>query len=129
MCRAGADTVICDALMKTRLFKAKENIILPCAGECDKYIGESMFSLDADGAAIPVKSGEKWLKYAFDAGYVLVAMRPLFELRPNYIFRRLCKDDKKVCDKISIDDTLTLSRALENGFAGVSLENRYIVIK
>ena len=50
VCRAGADTVICDALMKTRLFKAKENIILPCAGECDKYIGESMFSLDADGA-------------------------------------------------------------------------------
>ena len=132
VCRADSPADICTAAMKTRLFLPENTLMLPCAGGCDENILSSIFScaaLDADSLLIPVKSASNQLSSAFDAGFSLVAMRPLFELRPHYIFKRKSLDFKSPSVKMNIADTLSLSRALENGFTGVSLEQEYVIMK
>ena len=73
-------------------------------------------------AALPVKTGAALLGAYFDAGFVLCAMRGLFELRPHFIF--LYAPGARCTPQVWVPaaDTLALSRALAHGATGLALK-------
>lgn len=73
-------------------------------------------------AALPVKTGAALLGAYFDAGFVLCAMRGLFELRPHFIFLYAPGARRTPQVWVPAADTLALSRALAHGATGLALK-------
>ena len=74
-------------------------------------------------AALPVKTGAALLGAYFDAGFVLCAMRGLFELRPHFIFLYAPGARRTPQVWVPAADTLALSRALAHGATGLALKH------
>lgn len=83
-------------------------------------------------AAVPVKTGNLMLNGFLEAGFSLFLMRPLAALRPHYLLtppglRQLVPKTpeggtvRRV--HIPLADTLAVSRLLEQGFRGITLDN------
>lgn len=78
-------------------------------------------------ACLPVKTGAPLLAGMFAAHFVLTAVRPLYELRPHYLFRLLpegipAPENGRVL--LPVGDTLSISRLLEHGFFAASVLRR-----
>ena len=73
-------------------------------------------------AALPVKTGGGMLDGYFAAGCCLWAVRPLLSLRPHYIFLYVGMQNWPECRiMVKEQETLALSRTLEEGNAGVGI--------
>lgn len=82
-------------------------------------------ALDGAAAALAVKPGAPALEPFFNAGYVLRRIRPLYALRPHYLFARPgMQSAGKCCIMIPVNDTYAIARRLENGFWGVGVHRQ-----
>ncbi|MEG1069150.1 MAG: hypothetical protein RSE27_03000 [Ruthenibacterium sp.] len=131
ICSISHTQVLCDALRRTALVPQNAEVILPpifADGSVLPLADAFLTFLTAQAAPdaaffclVPVKSGTALLSSVFAAGFVLTALRPLYELRPHYIF--VLQSVKKI-EKRSIivaqTDTWTLSFLLENGLTGIA---------
>ena len=73
-------------------------------------------------ALLPVKTGAALAPAYFEAGFSLLAIRPLHELRPTYIFMQTeMKNEKKESIIVSFADTYLLAKQLEQGYLGTAL--------
>lgn len=74
-------------------------------------------------AALPVKTGAAFLPAYFQAGFVLCAMRGLFELRAHYIFSYQPESQGAPDIWAPATDPLALSRMLAQGATGTALKD------
>ncbi len=129
--RLDAQNRLCDAVQKTAFLPHQTLLLLPpvfaegfpAAGRfCDWCRQRAMQYLNVHGggglaALVPVKSGGTLLPLYFAMRLQLVAMRPLDNLRPYFIFLSagldICADDSII---VPISDTFTLSKLLETGY-------------
>lgn len=140
LCAINTKIPLCDALRDAELHCGGSMVFLPpvCLPDSSRYAAAFLDMLLARfvclGASdavlpLPVKTGAALLPAIFGAGFSMVAVRPLVQLRPHYIF---CKSKMKNNIKNSImvqtSDTLALARLLENGYVacGMSKEVFYL---
>ena len=118
------------AVRKTGLTGARARILLPPAGaDADASFFQLLLALAGPHGGpvwlpVPVQSGSGMVQGCFEAGFALRAVRPLYRLRPHYLFEsdgREMKKNMKCSIMIPIKDTLTLSRLLEDGMRGIGL--------
>lgn len=142
ICSAAAPLPICDAMRKTNLVPADCTLFLPPAATADgaPYLAHFLQILLAQrlqettdvhsnglAAVLPVKTGMPLAGAFFAAGFTLSAVRPLFQLRPHYVFLQTDYLHVSVQSApphsimIPLEDTLSLSRMLEEGCAGTGL--------
>lgn len=120
---------LCEAVVKTRLLPQSATVVLPvCCKEEFKgadrffewYHSRAGGKNKAIASLLPVKSNAQKLGTYFSLGLCLAAMRPLHNLRPNYIFiERIMQFEDKEAIMVNAQDTLLLSRFLETGYCGV----------
>ena len=88
------------------------------------------FPLQKACALLPIKSGAPLAKHYFDAHYNLLAIRPLFELRPHYIFvQTQVKNPEKESIIVSLSETYSLAKLLEQGYLGTALCENGVVLQ
>lgn len=125
----GSGNPLCEAAVKTRLLPQSAVIVLPvCCNDAFKgadkffewYHSRAGGKNKAIASFLPVKTSSSQLRFYFSLGLCLIAMRPLHNLRPNYIFiERIMQFEDKEAIMVNAQDTLILSRFLETGYCGV----------
>ncbi|MEG1074063.1 MAG: hypothetical protein RR867_04480 [Ruthenibacterium sp.] len=127
ICDAALAMPLCDAFRLTGLVPPHATLLLPPFFLCAEEMAADFFNfLAAQVSAdtplfclIPVKSGKNCLVPLLSARFVLTALRPLYELRPHYIFTlQAVKKLAKRSIIVTQTDTWTLSYLLENGYRG-----------
>lgn len=82
-------------------------------------------ALGGGAAALAVKPGAQALEPFFAAGYLLRRIRPLFALRPHYLFLLPGVQTAEKCRiMIPVSDTHEIALRLENGFVGVGVHRQ-----
>lgn len=117
------------AAKKTLVIPHNATLVLPVCPMPDFMGGNRFFEWyhsRADGknevivSLLPVKAAHMTLSFYFSLNLCLVAMRPLHNLRPFYIFiERIMQFHDKEAIMVNASDTLVLSRFLEAGYCGV----------
>lgn len=142
VCAADAPISLLTALQKTRLVPPKAAVILPLGGECvsaerTAYFLEVLltraalcFAKRPLVALAPVKTGSALLASYFPDGFILTAMRPLYALRPHYIFMyKAVQLHEKTCIIVNATDSYALSKQLEHGWEGVCVKESGVVLQ
>ncbi len=141
LCGIGTKIALCEALRGTELFSCDSMVFLPpaCLSGSTQYatafwdmlLARLVYLGAADAVLpLPVKTGTPLLSSVFAAGFSMVAVRPLVELRPHYIFRtNRMKNSQKNSIMVQISDTLALARLLENGYIACGMSNEVFYLQ
>lgn len=124
-----ANCELCEAVEKTRLLPPRSMLVLPVCAK-PYFNGNGRFfewclsrascKNEVLYALLPVKTGENMLQLYFSCGMCVVAMRPLYNLRPYYFFARGGMQVNRTNSiMVNVADTHTLSKFLENGYCAV----------
>ncbi len=108
-------------------------VIMPFAGEIKHSIKLLNYFCKENSNlqfvfAMPITTDKKLLNACFLNKMTLVALRPLENLRIHHIFfyKGAVQTNQNESIIILLQDTLILSRSLEQGYAGVELDENYI---
>ncbi|MEG0877296.1 MAG: hypothetical protein RSF00_01350 [Oscillospiraceae bacterium] len=122
---------VCRSASDTRLLRKDTVLLLPPCSVAD-FMGLEYFyrwcAARAEKpqiplcALLPVKSGYSHLPMMFRSQLQLVAIRPLFELRPYYIFlEKNMKLSNNNSIMVPVSDTFKVSQMLETGFFSANI--------
>ncbi len=111
----------------------KATIIIPLAGQsahCIRLLNffckdNSTFSFVL---TLPASANIKLFNACFLSDMKLISLRPLENLRVHYIFfnKHAVQTEQNNSIIVSLQDTLILSRSLDQGYVGVSLQDNYV---